>query len=139
MKQKLHFIVFLLAACIAVPAMSQQNIRIIHGPYLQNVGTDEATIVWITDKPSVGWLEMAPDDKTHFYAQERPKLFDTKIGIKRTTTLHAVKVNGLQPGTRYRYRVCAQEVLEHRGNLVVYGSIASTTSLDVLVVAALSR
>ena len=27
------------------------KITITHGPYLQNVGSNEATIVWITDKP----------------------------------------------------------------------------------------
>ena len=30
------------------------KITITHGPYLQNVGSNEATIVWITDKPSIG-------------------------------------------------------------------------------------
>lgn len=126
MRQKLYSFLLLLLVAWALPAVGQQKIRIIHGPYLQNVDSHEATIVWVTDKPSVGWLEMAPDDKSHFYAQERPKIFDTKIGIKRTSTLHAVKVSGLQPGTCYRYRACAQEVLEHRGNQVVYGSTAST-------------
>lgn len=37
------------------------KITITHGPYLQNVGSNEATIVWITDKPSIGWVELASD------------------------------------------------------------------------------
>lgn len=126
MKLKLYSFLCLLLVVCALPAANQQKIRIIHGPYLQNVGANDATIVWITDKPSVGWVEIAPDDESHFYAQERAKIFDTKIGIKRTSTIHAVKIDGLQPGVRYRYRACAQEVLEHRVNQVVYGSIAST-------------
>ena len=121
MKLKLYSFLCLLLVVCALPAANQQKIRIIHGPYLQNVGANDATIVWITDKPSVGWVEIAPDDESHFYAQERAKIFDTKIGIKRTSTIHAVKIDGLQPGVRYRYRACAQEVLEHRVNQVVYG------------------
>lgn len=126
MTQKLYLFLLLVLTVCTLPATAQQNIRIVHGPYLQNVDSHEATIVWLTDKPSVGWLELAPDDGSHFYAQERPKLFDTHIGIKRTSRIHAVKVEGLQPGTRYRYRACAQEVLDHQGIRVTYGSIAST-------------
>lgn len=102
------------------------GINILHGPYLQNVDEHEATVVWVTDNSSVGWVELAPDDGSHFYAQERTKLFDTKIGIKNVSRVHAVKLVGLQPGTSYRYRVCAQEVLSHEGVKVVYGEIAST-------------
>lgn len=123
MKQKLNFLAILAMLAYALPGLAQHSIRIIHGPYLQNVGTDEATIVWVTDKPSVGWVEIAPDDGSHFYAKEREMIFDTKIGIKQTTTIHAVKLQDLQPATRYRYRVCAKEVLEHKGNQVIYGAV----------------
>lgn len=102
------------------------SIRIIHGPYLQNVGEREATLVWISDSPSVGWVETAPDDGTHFYARERPKTYDTHIGIKRTGRIHTVRLTGLEPGTRYRYRVCVQEVTAHKGNRVTYGDMAAT-------------
>ena len=100
------------------------NIKILHGPYLQNLGMNEVTIVWISDKPSIGWVELAPDDNTHFYAKERTRIFDTKIGIKNVSKIHAVKLKNLDSATRYRYRVCVQEVLEHIGNKVIYGSIA---------------
>ena len=123
MKTRFYWLSILMLL-VALPAWC--DIKILHGPYLQNLGEQEATIVWISDKPSVGWLEMAPDDASHFYAKERKKIFDTRIGIKVTSTIHAVKVTGLQPGTRYRYRVCVQEVLEHDGHKVIYGSMAST-------------
>ena len=115
MKTRFYWLSILMLL-VALPAWC--DIKILHGPYLQNLGEQEATIVWISDKPSVGWLEMAPDDASHFYAKERKKIFDTRIGIKVTSTIHAVKVTGLQPGTRYRYRVCVQEVLEHDGQMI---------------------
>lgn len=116
----------LLLFCLQAQAGAIEKIEIQHGPYLQNLGEREVTIVWVSDKPSVGWVETAPDDGTHFYAATRPKFFDTHIGIKQTSRLHSVKLTNLQPGTRYRYRVCSQEVLQHEGHRVVYGAVAST-------------
>lgn len=98
----------------------------LHGPYLQNVKEAEATIVWEADKPSVGWVELAPDDDTHFYGEERTKYFDTTNGVKNTSLLHAVKIKGLAPGTTYRYRIYSQEVLSHEGIHVVYGRVAAS-------------
>lgn len=102
------------------------KITITHGPYLQNVGSNEATIVWITDKPSIGWVELASDGNGSFYAKEHPRYFDTSNGIKNTSTIHAVKIKGLTPGKQYRYRVFAQEVLKHTGYKIIYGDYAST-------------
>ena len=51
MKTRLNWI-GLLMLLVALPAWS--DIKILHGPYLQNLGEREATIVWISDKPSVG-------------------------------------------------------------------------------------
>ena len=120
---KRMFLVGLWLWGVLLPLMA---VRIEHGPYLQNVGEREATVVWISDKPSVGWIEIAPDDGTHFYAEKRTQLYDTRIGIKVTSRIHAVELKGLTPGTRYRYRVCVQEVLEHKHHQVFYGQIAST-------------
>ena len=104
----------------------QAQIKILYGPYLQNVKETEVTLVWEADKPSVGWVELAPNDGTHFYGEERPKYFDTTNGVKNTSQLHAVKIKGLKAGTTYRYRVYAQEVLSHEGHYVTYGKTAAT-------------
>ena len=58
---------------VSLAGAVESNIRLVHGPYLQNLGADEVTIVWLSDKPSVGWVELAPDDDTNFYAAGRPK------------------------------------------------------------------
>lgn len=102
------------------------QIKILYGPYLQNVKDTEATIVWESDKPSVGWVELAPNDGSHFYSEERAKVFDTTNGVKNTSLLHAVKVKNLAPGTAYRYRIYSQEVLSHEGISVIYGKVAAS-------------
>ena len=116
-------LIYLLCLLLPVPALA---IRLKHSPYLQNVTDTEATIVWVADKMSVGWVELAPDDGSHFYQTERPRYWDSRDGIKREDSVHVVKLTGLKPGTRYRYRVYAQEVLSHLDYRVHYGDIAAT-------------
>ena len=106
---------------------AQERIAIEHGPYLQNLKETEVTIVWVVNKPSIAWVELAPDDKSDFYLQERPKFFDVSNGVKNTSLIHVVKITGLTPGTKYRYRVFAQEVLEHQGHEILYGRVAATS------------
>lgn len=118
-----RFLAFIL---LVAGAVSAQAVRITFGPYLQQVGENEAVIVWGTDKRSVSWVETAPDDTLHFYAEERPKFYQTHLGRKVIGTLHRVKVDGLTPGTTYRYRVFSQEVTEEKTYQVSYGGVAST-------------
>ena len=117
----------LLALCLVLTVCNTAfAIKIQHGPYLQNVTGSEATFVWISDSVSVGWVEIAPDDGSEFYGTVRPQWFDARSGIRKESRIHAVRVTGLQPGTKYRYRVFSREVREHRGNYVSYGRTAGT-------------
>lgn len=116
----------LLCICFSVLGFAQDRISIKHGPYLQNLKETEVTIVWMAGKPSVGWVELAPDDGSDYYQEARPKYFDSTNGVKNTSLLHAVKITGLTPGTNYRYRVYAEEVLDHQGVEIMYGKVAAT-------------
>lgn len=118
-------LIYVLLLAVATQVATAQ-IKILYGPYLQNVKENEATIVWVADKPSIGWVELAPNDGTHYYGEERPKYFDTTNGVKNTSLLHAVKVKALTPGTTYRYRIYSQEVLSHEGINVIYGRVAAS-------------
>lgn len=104
------------------------QIKISRGPYLQNVSETEATIVWKTDKNSIGWVEIAPNDDNNFYFTEQKKVFDSSLGIKNVSELHSVTLKGLNPGTTYKYRVYSQEAVNRGYNIVDYGRI---TALDV--------
>ena len=117
---------FYLCLFAVATQVAAAQIKILYGPYLQNVKDTEVTLVWESDKPSVGWVEIAPNDDSHFYGEERPKYYDTTNGVKNTATLHTVKVKGLQPATTYRYRIYSQEVLSHQGIHVTYGRVAAT-------------
>lgn len=122
--KKLSFLLFALLMHITTHAGS--DFRILYGPYLQNVGENEATVVWVTSGNAVSWVETAPDDNTHFYAEERPQFFQTNFGKKVVGTLHAVRLGGLQKGTSYRYRIYSKEVMEQTAYSVQYGNVAAS-------------
>lgn len=107
-------------------ANGQEAIKITHLPFIQGLTEHSVSIIWTTDKPATGWVELAPDDSSHFYFKERPKYYATAYGFKKVSTLHQVTLTGLQPGTRYRYRVYSQEVLKHVGVDVQYGAVVAS-------------
>ncbi len=117
-----------LLTCIAIVCgiYSAQAIKIIHGPYLQAVTDTEATVVWVTDTNALSWVEVAPDDGTHFYYKERPRFYQTRFGKRTIGTLHEVRITGLEPGKQYRYAVASKEVLAQKGPRIHYGNVAST-------------
>lgn len=115
-------IFFLLAILFSGMCLRAQNpFRITFGPYLQNVTADGATVIWGTSADALSWVEVAPDDDNHFYAEERPQFFETVLGKRTVGRLHTVRVTGLSPATAYRYRVCSKEVMEQSPYLVRYG------------------
>lgn len=110
----------------AKPVPLSSGIKIAHGPYLQDPTDTEITVEWFSDKPSVGWVEIAAEDGLHFYGTERKRIYDTAVGVKRIDRRHVVRITGLEPGVPYRYRVFAKEVLQHIGNKVTYGLTCGT-------------
>ena len=124
-----YYLSFALVFCLlagAFRANAQEQIKISHGPYLQSMTDSGVSIVWTTNRPATAWVELAPDDGSHFYQKERPKYFCTANGLKNVGTVHQVNLKNLLPGTRYRYRVYSQEVLQHEFVYVYYGNVAAT-------------
>lgn len=106
------FAALLAAGCAA----AQPSVRIAGGPWLQQTTDDGFTVVWRTTIDAAAWVEVAPDDGSHFYAAERPRYYDTHIGRRRIGKLHRVRIDGLEPGRTYRYRLMQQAVLTDEGN-----------------------
>lgn len=122
-RRPLAVLLLLLAAFpMLLSAANPERIKIDKGPYLQAVGPDEFTVCWRTNIPSVGWIEVAPDDGTHFYKQVRPKYHDARFGRKNIDTFHKVRITGLEPGKSYRYRVMQSSVLlDEDYTRIIYG------------------
>lgn len=123
MKKTLSILlIFLCFICVS----AQEDFKIKYGPYLQNVGENEATVVWVTSGNAFSWVELAPDDGSHFYAEERPQFFETVLGRKVVGTVHKITIRGLAAGTGYRYRIYSREVLDNTGWDTRFGKVAAS-------------
>ncbi len=121
---------FLLALLITIGCLNvfgqEVPFKITHGPYLQGLTEDEVTIVWTTNRKAVSWVELAPDDNSHFYLTERAKYYAESYGFKVVDSVHMVTIKNLQPNTTYRYRIYSQDVISHIGTKVLYGEVVAS-------------
>ena len=108
-----NYIIVMLLAAVFVPACPDAGARGIDlscGPWIQNVSETGFTLMWATADKSLSWVEVAPDDGTPFEAARRPGFYQTVAGKKYTGTFHKVRVEGLEPGKAYRYRILGKNV-----------------------------
>lgn len=97
-------------------ASGAPKLRVACGPYIQNPTTGGFTVVWESTMPSVAWVEVAPDDGTHFYNSDRSRYYELSgHGNQVISRFHKIRVDGLAPGTRYRYRLMMKGVVEFTG------------------------
>ena len=100
-----------------VNAQKPQRAKIVCGPYVQCMTETSFTVIWTTDVDAVAWVEVAPDDGTHFYNKERDKYYDARgNGVFPIGKIHKVVVDGLEPGSTYRYRVMNRGVIAYNGS-----------------------
>ena len=90
--------------------------KIVAGPYIQACSDTEFTVVWQTDSDALSWVEIAPNDGTHFYNTARKQYFQTIHGRRPIGRWHKVTVDGLEPNTTYRYRVLHKGITTNQGN-----------------------
>jgi predicted phosphodiesterase len=129
-------------------------VAITHGPYLQLPANTSMTIVWHTNRPCVSRVEYWAGDKGR--ASSAPTEGGQTVGaelappqtppatavstahglIDNDRTSHIIRLNGLKPGTRYRYRVVSREFQGYeKQHIVKYGGTVSSdvfsfTTLD---------
>ena len=113
--KKLFLLIVL--GCSLTGLRAQTSVRIAQPPYIQEVSPTGFTVVWTTTTDAAAWVEVAPDDGSHFYACERPKYYQTLQGRRTIGHLHRIRVDGLTPNTAYRYRVMQQGVVCDEGNV----------------------
>ena len=117
MKKIFVFALMLMLSAGVVDAQNPQRAKIVCGPYVQCMTETSFTVIWTTDVDAVAWVEVAPDDGTHFYNKERDKYYDASgNGVFPIGKIHKVVVEGLEPGTTYRYRVMNRGVIAYNGS-----------------------
>ena len=117
MKRIIIASITLLMAAGSFATTRQKNADIVCGPYVQCVTETGFTVVWSTDVDAVAWVEVAPDDGTHFYNKDRDKFYDGRgHGILPIGKIHKIEVDGLEPGKNYRYRLMYKGVVSYNGS-----------------------
>lgn len=116
--KKIHVLALMIALWAGtVNAQKPQRAKIVCGPYVQCMTETSFTVIWTTDVDAVAWVEVAPDDGTHFYNKERDKYYDARgNGVFPIGKIHKVVVDGLEPGSTYRYRVMNRGVIAYNGS-----------------------
>lgn len=94
---------------------------IAHAPYLQNPAPDGISVLFQTNTLAHCWVEYGTDT----------------LHLRRARTLiggqavchdisHNVRLDSLQPGQTYYYRVCAQEIIDNQSYSKTFGDTART-------------
>ena len=119
---------YLLFGLLLLFSGSAKGINVTHGPWICDMDSTSATIVWVTDKPGMSYVELADDSPDHFYTKTRKRYYDIVAGRKiLLDSVHCVRIKGLKPNTKYRYRVVTQAIIDwHNDDWVRLGGLAWT-------------
>lgn len=110
--------------CSLLGASAQSAFQVNHGPYLQEVTQDGATVVFTTSQKAFSWVELKPHDAPE---AEAVRHYNSKDGLKEAwNTFSSVRVEQLKPGTRYDYRIISKEMRSFQPYKVVYGDSIAT-------------
>lgn len=87
-------------------------------PYLQNPVNGGITISWMTNVPTHSWIEYGVDGKL-----DRKKELYVDGQIVCNTTFHKIRVEDLEPGVTYSYRVCSREISLYQAYKKEFGPV----------------
>lgn len=129
MKSKiLSFLVITLILCVPTLgtfAKTQEKLVITNGPYLVEPGEDCLTIIWLTNKNCLSWVEYCGDDNLGTFPTwgGYPKIAkSSKHGLIDANSMrHVIRLTDLEPGTKYRYRIVSKEIIQYDPYEVIYG------------------
>ena len=100
---------------LAPNAVEEIN-HIVVGPYLQNMQTNEVTIMWITHKNSFSWVEYGAGNSTN----KREVGYNNGL-IEANNRINKIILTGLNPGVDHKYRILSTEVLGYKNSAVQFG------------------
>ena len=90
-------------------------------PYLQNPVGNGITVMWETTVPAYCWVEYGTDTTQLKRART---IVDGQVVCNNY--LHKIRIDGLQLGQKYYYRVCSQEILLYQAYKKVFGNTAQS-------------
>lgn len=97
-------------------------------PYLQNPVGNGITVMWETTVPAYCWVEYGTDTTQLKRART---IVDGQVVCNNY--LHKIRIDGLQPGQKYYYRVCSQEMLLYQAYKKVFGNTAQSSFSEFIL------
>ncbi len=89
-----------------------------HGPYIQGLTENEATIFFTTSSKGFSWVEArrkGSDESARRFVTVRDGL------IEASGTRNVIRIDGLRAATDYEYRLVSKEISDFRPYKVTYG------------------
>lgn len=95
--KKLMILLLGLISCLEGLAQSVK-----YGPWVTESRSDRMTVCWMSENPGMAYVELS----------DGTQIWETFAGRRIFKRLHAVQVDGLEPGTELLYRVCGQDLVD---------------------------
>ena len=107
----------------AVSARAQQ-FTLLHGPYLQEVGTEAATVVYETSDKAFTWIEVKPHGASD---DEARRCYTSRDGLREAfNAFGSVRVKELKPACSYDYRIVSKQMKDFQPYKVTFGDSIAT-------------
>lgn len=101
----------------SVSARAQQ-FTLLHGPYLQEVGTEAATVVYETSDKAFTWVEVKPHGASD---DEARRCYTSRDGLREAfNTFGSVRVKELKPACSYDYCIVSKQMKEFQPYKVTF-------------------
>lgn len=113
---KLSLLVFVLVFVNTFISAQNEVLKFTHGPYLQHVTENEATILFATNKLVVPGVMIKTGNKDFQLIQN-----STDGLVDVGNHLHKIRITNLLPGQEVHYKIYAKEVEVYRPYEVVFG------------------
>lgn len=91
-------------------------------PYLQNPTGGGITVMWQTWVPSYSWVEYGTDTTDMDSWETVRTIVDGQVICNGT--MNRIRIDGLEPGRTYYYKVCSREILLYQAYKKEFGETA---------------
>ena len=73
-----------------------------YGPWVTESRADRVTICWMSEKPGMAYVELS----------DGTQVWETFAGRRIFRRMHSIRIDGLEPGSEFTYRVCGQDLVD---------------------------
>ncbi|GAB3664392.1 metallophosphoesterase [Echinicola sediminis] len=101
----------------APPNPTRNDFRFLTAPYLQALGENEVSIMFITSHNAYSWVEYGEHDFSQKETAESEGFVDAN------NTLNSIRLTGLKEGTNYQYRLRSKPIVQFDPYKLVFGDV----------------